>query len=235
MDASENTTQQNGRLGEALLSDRALAAWEIGSIVSSVFIAEWIGAVTTEWTKLALAIPIGLAFVLTIGSHRLRGESLRELGFRFDNFFRAGGLLLLPMILIAIACLAIGWRSGEGVDVSRWHVSRPIGVQLLLGFVWGFIQQYMLQSFVNRRAQIIWGKGFPGILLVAFVFAGLHLPNPWLTAITFLGGLVWAFVYQRAPNILALAVSHAVMTWILVSTLPASALNHLRIGLKYFD
>jgi membrane protease YdiL (CAAX protease family) len=235
MDASENTTQQGGRLGESFLSDRALAAWEIGSVVSSVFIAEWIGAVTSDWTKLVLAIPIGLAFVLAINSHRLRGESLRDLGFRFDNFLRAGARLLVPMILIAIACLAIGWRSGERVDLFRWHVSRPLGVQLLLGFLWGFIQQYMLQSFVNRRAQIIWGKGFPGILLVAFIFGGLHLPNPWLTTITFVGGLVWAFVYQRAPNIFALAVSHAVMTWILVSTLPAAALNHLRIGLKYFD
>lgn len=235
MDAIENPTQKSVQRAEPLISDRALAAWEIGSIVSSVFIAEWIGEVTSDWTKLPLAIPIGLAFVLTISSHRLRGESLRDLGFRFDNFRRAVGLLLAPMVLVALACLSIAWWSGERVDLLRWHVSRPLAIQLLLGFVWGLIQQYMLQGFVNRRAQIIWGKGLPGVFLVAFVFAGLHLPNPWLTAITFLGGLVWAFVYQRAPNIFALALSHAVMTWILVSTLPASALNHLRIGLKYFD
>jgi hypothetical protein len=52
--------------------------------------------------------------------------------------------------------------------------------------------------------------------------------------VTFVGGLVWCTVYQSAPNLFALAVSHSVMTWILVSTLPLSALNHLRIGFKYF-
>jgi membrane protease YdiL (CAAX protease family) len=52
--------------------------------------------------------------------------------------------------------------------------------------------------------------------------------------VTFVGGVVWAFVYQRQPNLFALALSHGVMTWVLVSALPASALNHLRIGLKYF-
>ena len=52
--------------------------------------------------------------------------------------------------------------------------------------------------------------------------------------VTFVGGLIWAAVYEREPNLFALALSHAVMTWVLVSTLPASALNHLRIGFKYF-
>ena len=106
--------------------------------------------------------------------------------------------------------------------------------QLLLGFGWGLVQQYVLQGFINRRAQLLWGPSWFSILLVAVIFAGLHLPNPWLTMITFAGGVIWAAVYQRAPNIFALAVSHSVMTWVLVSTLPASALNHLRIGFKYF-
>jgi hypothetical protein len=29
-------------------------------------------------------------------------------------------------------------------------------------------------------------------------------------------------------------VSHSLMTWVIVSTLPPSALHHLRIGFKYF-
>ena len=96
------------------------------------------------------------------------------------------------------------------------------------------LQQYVLQSFINRRAQVIWGPGPISVLLTAAIFAGLHFPNPSLMVVTFIGGLVWAFVYQRVPNLFALAVSHSAMTWLLVSTLPPSALNHLRIGLKYF-
>ena len=217
-----------------VIGNRALAGWEIASVVSSIFIAEWLASVAVDWMRIAVVVPIGLAFVLSISSHRLRGETLRDLGFRLDNFLRAAGLLTLPMIVTAIVCLAIGWWTGERIDFLRWHISRPLVVQLILGFAWGFVQQYMLQSLVNRRAQIIWGRGWLSVLVVAAIFAGLHLPNPALTVATFVGGVIWAAVYQRAPNIFALAISHSLMTWIVVSTVPASALHHLRIGLKYF-
>jgi len=179
-------------------------------------------------------IPVSLAFVLVIGSQVLRREELRDLGLRFDNFFSALKLLALPMIVVTLVCVALGWMSGTRPDIFRWHAARPIVFQLLLGFAWGFVQQYVLQSFINRRAQIVWQRGLRSVLLTAAVFALLHFPNPWLMLMTFIGGLVWAFVYQRTPNLFALAVSHSVMTWVLVSTLPDSALNHLRFGFKYF-
>jgi membrane protease YdiL (CAAX protease family) len=218
----------------AVVGDRALAAWEIASVASSVLIAEWILSAAMGWSKAVVAIPIGLAFLLMISSHRLRGESLRALGFRFDTFWRAGKLLLLPMFLVGILCLVAGWWSGAEMNFLRWHSGRPIAGQLVLGFGWGLLQQYVLQGFINRRAQIVWGQGWLSALLVAIVFGGLHLPNPWLTLVTFAGGAIWATVYQRAPNLFALAISHSLMTWVLVSTLPAAALNHLRIGFKYF-
>jgi membrane protease YdiL (CAAX protease family) len=218
----------------AVIGDRTLAAWEITSVVSSILIAEWILSAAMGRSRLVVSIPIFLAFVFMISSHRLRSESLRDLGFRFDNFLVTIKLLLLPMIAIAVLCLLAGWWFGGEMNFRRWHAGRPIAGQLLLGFGWGLLQQYVLQGFINRRAQLSLGAGWISILLVATVFAGLHLPNPWLTLVTFVGGLIWAAVYQTAPNLFALAVSHSLMTWILVSTLPASALNHLRIGLKYF-
>src|SRR5947207_11932637 len=147
-----------------VIGDRALAGWEIASVVSSIFIAEWLGSVAVEWARIAVAFRIGLAFVLSISSHRLRGETARDLGFRFDNFFRAAGLLTLPMIVTAIVCLAIAWWAGERIDFWRWHLSRPLAMQLILGFAWGFIQQYLLQSLVNRRAQIILGRGWLSVM-----------------------------------------------------------------------
>jgi len=220
--------------GEILPGQGALAAWEITSATSSVLIAEWILSTAVGTSKLVVAIPISLAFMLMIGSHKLRRESFRDLGFRFDNFFRALKLLLLPMLAIGILSLLIGLLAGARPNFMRWHADRWLVAQLALGFGWGFVQQYVLQSFVNRRAQIVWGPGVMSVLLTALVFALLHLPNPWLMLVTMIGGLVWAFVFQRAPNLFALALSHSVMTWVLVSTLPVSALNHLRIGFKYF-
>ena len=214
---------------------RSLAAWEIASIVSSTLIAEWAVLAAGGLSKLWLVPPVGLAFALMAYSHRVRGESLRDLGWRFDNFARALALLL-PFMLCGAAALALaGWlwfgspaRAGGGR--AGWSV---LGLPVW-GFAWGLLQQLVLQGFVNRRAQLVFGKGWGSVVLVAAVFALLHLPNPLLTAATFAGGLLWAWAYQRTPNLLALALSHALMTWVLVSTLPESALGGLRVGYKYF-
>lgn len=224
--------EQHGVTTDA--GDRQLAAWEIASIVSSMLIAEWIAASVAGGSRFIVAIPITLAFLFMIVSHRLRNETLRDLGFRFDNFLQSGLLLLLPMVLVAVVCLALGRWFGGQINLQAWHAGTPLIGQLALGFGWGLAQQYVLQGFINRRAQLVLGKGWLSVLLVAAVFSALHLPNVWLVVATFTGGVVWAAVYQRAPNLFALALSHSLMTWVIVSTLPASALHHLRIGFKYF-
>jgi membrane protease YdiL (CAAX protease family) len=214
---------------------RSLAWWEIASVVVSALVAEWAVLTDLSFGKSLLVVPVGLAFALTIYSHRVRGETARDLGFRFDNFARACRVLA-PLMLAGAMLLALwGWlwfgarfRVGGRRTEAYW-LAFP-----LWSVAWGLLQQYVLQGFVNRRAQIIFGAGWRSVLLTALVFALLHLPNPWLTAATFTGGLVWAYAYQRAPNLYALALSHAAMTWVLIASVPASALNSLRVGFKYF-
>ena len=214
---------------------RSVAAWEIASVVSSGLIAEWAVLALVGFSKLWLAVPVALALALMIASHRARGETLRQLGWRFDNLWESLRVLL-PLMAAGAALLALwgwlwfggrfrvgGWRAGW------WGLGFP-----LWGVAWGLVQQYVLQAFINRRAQEVLGAGWRSVLLVALLFALLHLPNPWLTLATFCGGLLWAWAYQRAPNLFALALSHAVMTWVLVSTVPAAALHGLRVGYKYF-
>src|SRR5262249_12774759 len=215
-----NRVPNVGTQAGSVMSDRSLASWEIASIISSVLIAEWILAAAAGREKVVVGIPIVLALGLIGFSHWARGEALRDLGFRLDNFAQATKLLVLPMAGVTAGCFLIGWLASSRTDFFRWHSERPIVGQLVLGFGWGLLQQYVLQSFINRRAQIIFGQGRVSVLLVAAIFGGLHLPNPWLTVLTLIGGLVWGTIYQRAPNLLALAISHSVMTWILISTLP---------------
>ncbi len=217
----------------ATIGDRALAAWEIVSVVSSVLIAEWVLAVA-GLNRLIVAVPVTLAFAFMIASHRQRRETLRDLGFRLDNFAHAVLLLLLPMLATTVVLLMVGWLSVAGINFLRWRSGSALVVQLVLGFGWGLVQQYVLQGFINRRAIIVFGRGWLSVLLVAAIFAALHFPNAWLAVATFVGGFVWAAVYQRAPNIFALALSHSLMTWVFISTTPAWALHHLRIGFSYF-
>ncbi|HEX7177599.1 MAG TPA: CPBP family intramembrane glutamic endopeptidase [Pyrinomonadaceae bacterium] len=215
--------------GEA--GERLLALWEIASVTLSFLAAAWVAAPFAENnSKLVGAVPVVFALVLIWLSHRARGETARAVGWRADNFGRALRLLALPMLGAAVVVVLVGWtyRSFRVSKLENWQ-------WVLWLFAWGLIQQYALHGFVNRRAQLVWGRGWRSVLAVAAVFALLHLPNPWLALATFAGGVAWAAVYQRAPNIPALAVSHALMSLLLVWALPPWVMKSLRVGFKYFN
>src|SRR6267378_1940341 len=89
--------------------ERSLAGWEIASVVSSLLIAEWIVLSFAGRSKVVGAIPVVLAFVFMYLSHRLHGETMREIGFRTDNFVRASKLLFLPTLAAALLIVLVGW------------------------------------------------------------------------------------------------------------------------------
>jgi hypothetical protein len=213
--------------------DRALAAWEIVAASTSALAAEWVAGTLGGGGRRLLLIPVATAVVFMLVSHRLRGETAREVGWRFDNFLEAMRLLLPPMIVVTALLVASGWYAGT-LDFRRWEGGQSIMGVPGLSLIWGPLQQYALQGFINRRAQVALGRGASSVLLVALLFALFHLPNPLLTFATFAGGLLWAWAYQRAPNIYAVGLSHSLMTWVMISSVPPGALHNLRVGFKYF-
>ena len=146
----EISSEMNEARGHITTSEKSLAAWEIASVVSSFLIAEWVVLPFADNSKLVAAIPIGLAFALILLSHRARRESVREIGWRLDNLGRALRLLILPMLVAAVALIGIG------LTMKSLRFGRENILEYALWLpLWGLMQQYVLQGFINRRAQIL--------------------------------------------------------------------------------
>jgi len=207
---------------------RSLALWEIASIITSCLIAEWAVLLFVERSKLVMGIPVALAFGLMLFSHRERGETFRDVGLRADNFFASCRLLLLPTAIAVLLITTFGWLTSHASFGAAWRwrfAALPL---------WALLQQYVLNGFINRRAQLALGAGGKSVALVAIAFSLLHLPSPTLALLTLVAGAWWGFVYQRAPNLYALALSHTVVSLALALTVSAHWLNGLRVGFKYF-
>jgi membrane protease YdiL (CAAX protease family) len=214
---------------EARLSLRVVTIMEIASVVSSVLLIAWIInplQLPHRWLEI---IPGALALLLMFHSHRLHGETPSLLGFTTKYFGRALKLLLGPMLVTSTLLIGIGYWAGS------LNFGRRFWLSLALLPLWGLTQQYILQGFIYRRLRIIWvaPNAAPAILLAALLFALVHAPNLALMSLTLLGGLVWTWVYERAPNLFALGLSHALMSAVAMASLPPWFLQSMSIGYKH--
>jgi membrane protease YdiL (CAAX protease family) len=168
----------------------------------------------------------GLYVALGLSSHRRRGESLGEIGFRLDNFGVALRRALVWVGPWIVAVFAIGTVAGT----LRWPPGGVTARGLIWHVVWGTAQQYGLLAFYHRRlGEVLPGAG-ASIVATAAVFALFHLPNPFLTPVTFLAAMLACWLYRREPNVPALGLAHAALSFALLRALPVEVTFGMRVG-----
>lgn len=168
----------------------------------------------------------------------------------------------IAWFLLSTAVSFPGWRAMGCSIAGFWRSLWIVGIALSLGItatmlagnlhtlhhpgppmqwvkafagytIWALAQQFLLQGyFLIRLLRILPSKTW-AVITAGTVFALIHLPNPILTPVTLLWGLVACFVFLKSRNIYPLAIAHAIFGICIAITIPASVHHNMRVGLGY--
>jgi hypothetical protein len=126
-------------------------------------------------------------------------------GFRTDNFTQALHKVLPFGIVSVISFFIIGMLQGT-INLT-WHIL-PI---LIIYPIWGTIQQFLLIGLFAGNSRDLKSVFIPKaiiLLLAALLFAGVHYPNYWLIAATFVLALFYGYIYLQVRNVYVLGLFH---------------------------
>jgi len=178
------------------------------------------------WVLAPRGVPVAVPAAIVVSVALWSGIRSRTWGLSpkaFAPALRAAALFTVPAVLVVLAAgMALGTLHDRGSLVSN----------LAVLIAWGGAQQWVLHTIVLREAQQLTSPK-KSIVIAAFLFALVHVPNPLLTLMTFVGALGWCAIFSRYPNLVPLAISHAVATLALLSAFDDGMTGRLRIGHAY--
>jgi membrane protease YdiL (CAAX protease family) len=177
-----------------------------------------------RWTS-ALAI-LGMAALCVWGNRRAGSH------WGFERQAMLPALSWVAAATLPAVALLVGLGMQLGTLQPRATMPALLARFALL-LAWALLQQFMLQTVILREARSVLGRP-AARLLAAALFAAVHLPNPFLTPVTFLAALGWCWIYDRHPNLLPLALSHACASLAAVVALGPGITGGMRVGYGYF-
>jgi len=170
-----------------------------------------------------------LAVLFIVFATWMSFDGWSAMGLRRANFLRslwvpAIALLLATCTVLAAICL---------------HTLHPVGgftlyLKSFWGYaIWSFAQQWLLQAFFLARFRRLLPSPQSAAIAAAGIFALAHLPNPILTSMTLVWGLIACFFFLRYRNLYPLAITHAILGICLAICVPGPVIRNMRVGLGY--
>ncbi|VAW42233.1 hypothetical protein MNBD_GAMMA01-283 [hydrothermal vent metagenome] len=129
------------------------------------------------------------------------------------------------------------WLLTGGLSIILWWMGgfSVEFIQLLpMYLVWACVQQIVIgpiaTDFFQQQLKL---NDHAVVFMVALCFALLHSPNHSLMLLTFLGGLLWSYSWQKYRNIYVNVISHSLLALLLYQAMPSEWLGSARIGVFF--
>lgn len=201
------------------------SAWDIWELVvgySLILLVIWTPRPEQRWFYWSAIVWFAVSLYISYPGRK-------ELGFHTAGFGRSMWVVGVAMVMAAAAIMLAS---------SLHTLHHPNGLlPWVLTFggyaVWSFLQQFLMQGyFLLRLLRVLPNQAWAAIT-AAGIFATAHLPNPILTPITLIWGLVACFVFLRFRNIYPLGMAHAIFGICVAITIPGPVVHNMRVGLGY--
>jgi membrane protease YdiL (CAAX protease family) len=190
----------------------------LGTIVAYTWLIEPRVARTFVVVPAGIVLALGVWHAWRVGEWGMQARAFWP-GLRAATFFTA------PLVVAVLLAGALrGTLHDHGASLAN------AGALVL----WGGAQQWILQTLVLHDSRRVAGRR-GGVIAAALLFAAVHLPNQFLTVMTGVGALGWCAIYSRHPNIVPLALSHAIGTLAVLYAFDDRLTGGLRIGLAYLE
>jgi membrane protease YdiL (CAAX protease family) len=154
--------------------------------------------------------------------------SMRRLGLGLPNALGSSVVLGIGFTCCVLLVFLTRWAGGN-IPTNPLFPNMHMAWQYM---IWALVQQFILQSFFFTRLEELFGSS-TAVWVAAAFFAAVHLPNLILMTFTLIGGLFFCEMFRRYRSIYLLGIVHAVLGLTLSATIPASLLNHLRVGIGF--
>ena len=207
------------------ISDRVRRLLTWGQVVIAFLLVEctvWSArlSVRSRW-----ALAAGVVILLFALADR---PSMRRLGLGLPNAIGTSLVLGVGFAWCVLLVFLTRWAGGM-VPANPLFPNMHMAWQYM---IWALVQQFILQSFFFTRLEELLGSS-TAVWITATFFAAVHLPNMILMTFTLIGGLFFCEMFRRYRSIYLLGIVHAVLGLTLSATIPASLLNHLRVGIGF--
>ena len=210
------------------VASRAISPWITAIEVLAVFAAILLYIWRWQATHPFLWIPMLAAVLFSQWFYR---DTLEEMGLTGREFRPCARASLLVLAVVIVAYVFYGLWAHESVA----RLASPRVWLTFAGYlVWCSFQQYLTQSYFHRRLMKVMRSPHLRSFAIGLLFAGAHIPNPVLMAATFTGGVVFAEIFTRHPNIWPLAFVQAVAGLLIGALAPPWIIHSMRVGPGYF-
>jgi hypothetical protein len=195
-------------------------------LVFGVFVAWYIWQLQTTFFFSWLVFPAWM-----LASFVAHGDSPKTMGWRADNLLSA----TRRAVIVFSACIA--GLILAGILLGALHRSAP---QLLVPkhffsyMAFCLLQQVALNSYLTNRLLGAMSGPATASLLSGALFAALHWPNPVLVPLTFIGGVVMAWLFTRERNIIPLAIGQGILGTLVWWAFPMAWHHGLRVGPGFY-